>query len=159
MKILWVVMGVLVAYIIHSLYIQYSEVSRFQDKELQIVAQKNLKYEKVTPPTETGMVKIPPKTYALEKPDKMVELKQSIPIPEGGKTYTLHKDIAVDKPTLVKHESPPAWVQQSPFWIAVGLWIEMLKNLVTLILSFLTAMFMYWTYKREKVEVVEVIEE
>jgi hypothetical protein len=59
--------------------------------------------------------------------------------------------------TPMSTPSPPEWVHQSPVVIALGLWIEMFKNLVTLLLSFITAMFMWWTYRRkQRVEVVDV---
>jgi hypothetical protein len=79
---------------------------------------------------------IKPRTYAFM--DKAQEMEERI--------------------TPVSAPNPPEWVHQSPVVIALGLWIELAKNLVTLLLSFITALFMWWTYKREgKTVEVEVI--
>lgn len=81
--------------------------------------------------------------------------KKAIRIAEEKKAGHLYASRDLEKLQKVSDDCPE-WVKQSPFTIAIGLWIEMIKNLVTLFLSFVTALFMYLMYKKDKGEVVEV---
>ena len=44
----------------------------------------------------------------------------------------------------------PEWLLQSPVSIAVGLWISMAANIATLGMSFLSALFMFISYRKSK---------
>jgi hypothetical protein len=103
----------------------YSDVSRFQKKELASRA------VRAVLPKTVPRSHVPMSPSASQKP--VVKAK--------------------------KEEMEQDWATQHPAVIALGVWLEMAKNLVTLLMSMLTALFMWWAYRKEKAIEVEILEE
>ena len=73
-----------------------------------------------------------------------------------NKQSPIHGPTKIPIPEVSKPKVPcPAWLEQSPVSIALGLWITMLANIVTLGMSFLSATFMYVSYKKSQTKVIE----
>jgi hypothetical protein len=124
------------------LYSEYKTVDRLQKKAIRV--SEETKLSALQYPTLTASPAPPQKrVYGSSKSPPTKEASKK----EAPKTVS---PVVKPKPLPPPPAEVPPWVQQSPMIIALGLWVEMFKNLVTLILSFLTAMFMYWTWKKEK---------
>jgi hypothetical protein len=132
-------------------YQSYSDVVRFQKRAIN-----NINKKIALAPT--GEISSEKKYRIKEdnRSEKYVTRESRVIIPE--REHLKMEKVETHKPQLVSEEIP-GWVQQSPMIIAIGIWLEMAKNLVTLLMSMLTALFMYWAYKKEKAIEVEIMED